>query len=313
MIQKNMKTQTWEALYIFDKPEFGSRFSFRDSPLEMPEEIDRIIKRNWNTQLRQKKEQLSKIGITTEIRPYPADTSENPWNALYEGDKQIMWPGSVVSLKDVQKKDSGIELLVGQTYFPFIVGLNDEDVSRLYEKQGIAKPRPALAIGTYALTQDNKLTLTVRGSRTNLYPGRLYGQGGNPLFTNTDILKHQADEMKDEILIEPNEYDPEELRFSGIVADNEQLPNKPDLIGWIPVNLESGKIRERVYKRPSNERPNDAIGVVFAPSTEGELFDYIAQQTHPVQYCPSAIGGLVLYGHHNFGSDWSTSLLKTLE
>ncbi|MBU0460289.1 MAG: hypothetical protein KKH52_03090 [Nanoarchaeota archaeon] len=308
-----MRTQTWESLHVFKNPESPDRIKFRDSPLEMPVGVDEVIRQNWDTQLKQKQEQLSKTKIDTEIKVYHLDTSENPLNALYEGDKPKMWPGPVVSLKDVQTSDSGIELLVGQTYFPFIAGSKDEKISKLYNEQEIVKPRPALAICTYALTQDGQLTLTVRGSRTNMYPGRLYGQGGNPLFTNINISEHQADEMRDEILVQPNEYDSNELRFSGIVVDREQLADKPDLVGWVPVNIEAGCIKERVYKRNPDKRPNDAIGVVFAPSTEGELFDYILQKTHPVQYCPPAHGGLVLYGHHNFGSEWSKDLLKKLE
>ena len=45
---------------------------------------------------------------------------------------------------------------------------------------------------------------------------------------------------------------------------------------------------------------------------EGELFDYLANKTHPIPYCPSAQGGLVLYGHHNFGNEWSDKLLEKL-
>ncbi len=307
-----MRTQTWESLSVFDYPEYADNVRLRDSPLEMPVGIDEVIRQNWDKQLAQKQEQLLRTGINTKIRAYHLDTSKKSLNALYEEDKPVMWPGPVVSLKDTQTSDSGIDLIVGQTYFPFIAGLKDEEVSGLYERQGIVKPRPALAICTYALTQDGQLTLTVRGIRTSIYPGRLYGQGGNPLFTDTDVSKHQSDELRNEILVQPDEYDLNGLGFSGIIVDREQFPDKPDLVGWVPVNLEAGHIRERVYKRSPDKRPNDAIGVVFAPSTEGELFDYLLQRTHPVQFCPPAHGGLILYGHHNFGSDWSNELLKRL-
>ena len=305
-----MKTKTWESLCIFNVPLSGAEVRFKDSPLVAPNGVEEIIRKNWDSQLKQKQEQLTKIGIKTEIRPYSLDSSEAPLNALYEGSSAKMWPGLVVSLKYIQKTDFGIDLLVGQTCFPFIAGLKDEAVSRLYKEQGISKPRPALGICTYALTQDDQIALTVRGSRTNMYPGRLYGQGGNPLFTNTDIPAHQAGEMKEEILVEDSEYG--SFRFGGIIIDLEQLPDKPDLVGWVPIDLESEEIRRRVYSRNLENRPNDSVGVVFAPSSEEGLFDYLVKRTHSIQYCPHAHGGLVLYGHHHFGDEWSNKLLSKL-
>jgi len=200
-----------------------------------------------------------------------------------------MWPGPVVSLKEVRQTGSGrIELLVGQTTFPFIAALSKENVSKLYTEQGIAKPRPAIAICTYALTNDGKLALTVRGQRTNMYPGRLYGQGGNPLTTNTSIVQHQIDESKDELNLPDFSVNrlSGKFRFTGVVIDNEALPGKPDLVGWVPVDLSSDDIRERVYQRALSERPNDAVGVVFAPSDADGLFDYLVNGTHTSQYCP---------------------------
>lgn len=308
-----MKTGYWETLEIFEEPIFAKKIKLKESPLSTPNGVEEIIRKNWDKQLKEKQAQVAKVGIQAEINKYHLDKSNNPLNALYEKEKPIMWPGPAISLRGIRKIDNDTELIVGQTSFPYISALKDKEVSSLYETLGIVKPRPALAICTYALTQDGQLTLTVRGSRTNMYPGRLYGQGGNPLFTNTILAEHQADEMKDEILIQPNEYDSNELRFSGIVIDREQLPDKPDLVGWVPVNLEAGNIRERVYKRSSDKRPNDAISVVFVPSTEGELFDHLVERSHPVQYCPSAHGGLVLYGYHNFGEKWTENLLDKLK
>lgn len=304
-----MNIQTWESLCIFDNSVPVGRVRLRGVPLKIPVGVEEVIRRNWDAQLRQKQEQLAREGIVAEIQPYHYHHSDQPLNALYEGDEPKMWPGPTVSLTDFIIGDSGIDLLVSQASFPFIAGLKDEEVSRLYAEQGIAKPRPALAISTFALTQDGQLTLTVRGSRTNMYPGRLYGQGGNPLFTSSEIAESQADEIRNEILVQTDEYDLGAMKFSGIVVDKEHFPGKPDLVGWHQVNLEAADIQARVLKRTARERPNDAIGVVFAPATEGALFDYLAKRTHPVQFCPPAHGGLILYGHHNFGRDWAKELL----
>ena len=56
-------------------------------------------------------------------------------------------------------------------------------------------------------------------------------------------------------------------------------------------------------------RPGDAVAVVFAPSSEGELFDYLARRTDAAQFCPSALGGLVLYGLCHYGRPWAGELL----
>lgn len=312
-----MKTSTWETLKIFDNPINGRAIKLVDSPLEMPGGVEEIIRKNWDKQLREKQGSLSSSNITTEILPYHQDNSENPLNALYEDDKPKMWPGPVVSLKEISIHDSGIDLHVGQTYFPFIAALKDEEVSKLYTDKGITKPRPALAICTYALTTDNHITLTVRSIKTNMYPGRAYGQGGNPLFTNTDIVYHQMEEMKEEILVCPKEYNLDSFMFAGIVVDREDLPDKPDLIGWIPVSLESEEILERVSQREMSQRPNDAIGVSFIPSSEGELFDtlshVLSERINKDLLCPPALGGLFLYGKFNFGDEWVRRLLKKID
>ncbi|MEK6822754.1 MAG: hypothetical protein AABY13_02905, partial [Nanoarchaeota archaeon] len=236
--------------------------------------------------------------------------------ALHEGDKPKMWPGPAVTLRDVQPRNAGIDLLVSQTSFPAIDALKDKTFSELYETQGITKPRPALAICTYAITTDGMLALTVRGARTNMYPGRLYGQGGNPRSTNTNVVEHQKAENKDEILVQDNEYPVNGGRgfwFGGIVEDNEQLPRKTDLVGWCYLNIDSKTLKGRSYERPMEKRPNDAVGIVFAPAKEGPLLDYLTKTTHPVQFCPPAHAGLVVYGLHKFGNEWAQNVIKKIE
>ncbi len=292
--------ENWRILNRFARTFNGEAISFIDSPISYPEGVEEAVRKSWNLQLRKKQNALKMNGVNTEIKPYHLDKANNPLNALYEGKQTKMWPGPVVSLQSVLEKNEGINLLVAQTSFPFIAALKDEKISNLYESREIEKPRPSLAICTYALTLDDKLVLTVRGERTNMYPRRFYGQGGNPLYTNTNIVEHQIDEMQDEILVNPKDYNPSNFVFGGLIEDREDFPEKPDLIGWVPVNLEYGQIKERVRKRAIEERPNDSIDVTFVPATKHGLHDYLSN-INPKEFCPSALGGLFLYEIHNFG------------
>lgn len=312
-----VKTDIWDVLHCFEVPLEAKRIELVDTPLKMPIGVDEAIRKSWNLQLVSKQEQLSKSGICTGIKPYHNDTSSLPLNALYEGEKCKMWPGPVISLtswQEMNEEDNNVfRLYVGQTSFPFIAGLKDPEISKLYGLQGIPKPRPALAVCTFASTLDKKLVLTLRGQKTPMYPGRMYGQGGNPLFTNVDITVHQKDENRDEILLNEEDYllgkGPS---FLGLIVDTEQLPDKPDIVGYYPVNIESESLLERIQQRPLDKRPNDAIGISFAPSEEGKLFDYLAKETIPKQFCPPAHGGLVLYGSSMYGKKWAEDLLKKL-
>jgi len=308
-----MKTRTWEFMCTTGMPLKGEKVRFIDSPLRKPEGVDEAIRINWNKQLAEKQLELAEKNIVAEIKPYHEDKSNDPLGALYHEDAPKMWPGPAVSLKLMESDGSYLNLLVGQTFYPFIAGLNDEKISNLYVEQGIDIPRPALGICTFALTSDEQIALTVRGALTNVYPGRFYGQGGNAKFVDTNVIEHQTQEMIDEILVEPSDYSTENFRFGGLVLDMEVYPGKPDLVGWIPVNMEAEDIRERVYQRPLADRPPDVIGIAFAPNNATGLLEYLTNSTHPIHYCPSANAGLVLYGAHKFGLDWAQEVVDRLE
>jgi hypothetical protein len=308
-----MEIKTWSILEIFDQPINGENVYLKEVSLPKPEGLDERLKTNWDLQLKAKQDELAeKAGTTTEIRPYHLDRSEKPFSALYQGEKPVQWPGPVVSLVEIERTvNHKVILGVGQMFYPQISALRDEGIVSVYKEQGIAIPRPALGINTPVLTADNLLTLTVRGIRTNQYPGRLYAPGGQPLTPDTDVIEHQLDEIEEEILIRPDEYN-HNFIFGGVVIDDELLPRKPDLVGWVKVGLDSGDIQERVYGRKAEDRPNDVTAVVFASASEGDLHDYLTKLTHPLQYCPPAIGGLWVYGRVNYGPDWGNSVLKAL-
>ena len=307
-----MKTATWDTWKFFETPKRGGQVRFVNSRLEMPDGVDEAIRENWENQLDEKLAELKERGFSIEKKPYHLDPSENPLNALYEGDKPKMWPGPVVSLKEVNENGETIDLVVGQTSFPFIHGMKDPKIKRLYDESGIPKPRPALGIVTFPVTADGYLLLTVRGPKTNLYPGRWYAPGGNASSPDMDPAMHQRYEMLEEIMVDDTMYDPNEFRFGGIDIDTEDLPGKPDLTGWVKVPLTRDDLRKIFNKRPLSERPNDVVDITFAPADEAGLFDYLVNTTSIFQFCPPTHGALVFYGRHRFGEEWADEVLKEI-
>jgi len=308
-----METENWKTMVLFDEPVNGKNIRFIDSPLDKPEGLDELIREKWDGQLKQKQASLAASGINTELKPYHKDKSKKPLNALYEEEKVKMWPGPTISLKEFEETANGIHLYVGQTSYPFIAALKEKDVTELYESQGVQKPQPPIAICTYALTKDNKLVLTVRGERTDTNSARFYGQGGNPRFTDDSIIQTQLDEMEEEAIIRPEEVDQDNFMFAGIGVYKVVLPDKPDLLGWVKVDVDSVDLRERVHNRAISDRPTDAVGISFAPADKEGLFNYLVNDTYPVQFAALGHAGLVMYGHSNFGKEWITELSKKIQ
>lgn len=310
-----MEVRTWEVSHIFEPPLRGENIQMVGVNLSKPAGLDDRIGKSWAEQLLKKQNELRITGIILDIRPYHLDKSENPLGALYEGDTPKMWPGPVVTLREVERDitygSNRVVLRVGQMFYPYIAALKDPEIVKLYEAEGIDIPTPALGICTPVLTADNMLTLTIRGSRTSIYPGRMYSPGGQPILTNTDVVEHQRDEIKEEILVNPEEL-AEEFSFSGIVLDQEILPKKPDLTGWIRTSLDAGDIRERMFQTDPTKRPPDVQGVVFVPASEEGLLRYMTEYTHPVNFCPPTVGSLWLFGRLNYGQDWANDVVKRL-
>lgn len=308
-----METAQWKVIELFDNPVNGNCVHLVEEPSEKLQGIEELVRKIWDDELKLKQADFASQDIDTDIRPYHLDTSAKPFNALYLGNKAQMWPGPSISLKKVVKSSSGVNLFVSPLSFPYIKALRNKTIEFIYHEAGINKPSPSLAICTFAKTLDNQLTLTVRSSRTSVYPKRLYGQGGNPETADIEVYLHQQREMEDEILVNPFDYGINDFNFLGIAVDNDQILGKPDLIGWVPVRLDSDEIQKRVSNRSIYKRPHDAAAVIFAPAKEGELFDYLTLRSHPFQFCPPAHAGLVLYGRFNYGEEWSNNLLKKLE
>ena len=307
-----MKKQLWRILEFFDPPIKGTDITFKEVKLNTPEGVDEIIRKDWEKQLLAKQEDLAKLGRATNIKPYHLDSSDKPLQALYEGEKAVMWPGQVITLVGVNKKNNKVSLDVGETSFPFINGLKNPEITKLYEKAGIQKPIPAMAISTLAITSDNYIVMTLRGPATNMYPGRIYGQGGNPTSTKTKVVEHQIEEMEDEILVTKKDYNPRDFMFGGICIDEELLPGKPDLIGWIPIKLDSKTLEQRVKSRDIKSRPSDAVDIVFIPNNDKDLFKVLTDKEACKKFNPPGYASLFVYGRAIFGKPWAEKVMKTI-
>jgi hypothetical protein len=308
-----MKKQFWSMLELFDPPMKGTDISFREVRLDTPEGVDELIRKDWDKQLLAKQGELAKLGRATNIKPYHLDSSDKPLSALYEGEKAVMWPGQVITLVGVNRKGNKVILDVGQTSFPFINGLKNPEIAKLYERRGIPKQRPALAISTLAITSDNYIAMTLRGPATNMYPGRIYGQGGNPASPKTKVIEHQIEEIEDEILATKKDYNPQDFRFGGICIDEELLPGKPDLVGWVQIKLDSKNLEQRVKARDIKRRPNDAVDIVFIPNNEQDLFKALTDKEAYKKFNPPGYASLFIYGRAIFGKPWAERVIKTIE
>ncbi len=200
---------------------------------------------------------------------------------------------------------------VGKISYPYLAALTDHKIQQAYRFAAIELPTPPMAICTFPITSDDQFILTVRGD-TTVYGGRKYGVGGCPETTKQSVARHQQGELNEEIQVNKREHDLRMMEFYGIVGDQERFPNQPGLMGSTWINVDSTTVKDRIDKRKPEEIPPDVADVTFIPSTEGPLFDYLSQ-AKPNQFCPPAHGGLILYGHHKFGHDWSTKLLAKLD
>jgi len=302
-----METKYWKAFDLFNEPANGRHIQLVKTSIEIPGEIELMINEHWDKQLEEKQAELKRACIDTEIQEFDEGV-----RALYEEGKSIMWPGPCVSLNNIELVGKYTDLCVIQTSYPYIEASKDPEIIKKFKEKKIPVPTPPLAVCTYAVTKDEQLVLTVRGLKTTVYPGRYYGAGGNLKTIKSDIISNQENELQDEILVNTDEYSSDEFYFGDIVIDKEDFPKKPDLVGWLPVNLESIDIMERVHKREQNDRPNDASNVLFVSSRENVLFDYLAK-TDPRQFCPAAHAGLIVYGKHHFGEEWAEELLKKIK
>lgn len=308
--------ETSAILLDFPHPIKGDNVRFVETVLPpQPIGVEAAIQASWTRELLAKQRELEQLGDKMIIGPNNEPISGNDLDALYEegSGRRIMWSGPNVTLRGVRleltTRNPTVWLEVARTHYAYTTGLNNQEVTRLYDEQGIEKPRPPLAICTFAVTPQNEIVLTVRGDRTNKYPRRWYGQGGDPRTPDTDVISHQVAEMRQEILLEPTEYKPVEIEFYALAEDREDLPRKVDLIGSVRIDISFAEIDERVKKREN--KPNDAVAVVYIPADAEGLLEHLAT-VDPKQYCAPAFAGLIVYGGVRHGDNWKRDLRREL-
>lgn len=291
------------ALIVFPEPLSGSQISFQEIPFPLSEKAKSKLSAHWLEQLRKKQSQLALQGIESTIRnDFALDGELNA--ALYVNEQPVMWPGSCITLREWNLDEGHFRMAISKISYPFIAALSDPEFKFLFSEEELAAIRPPLAICTFAVTTDQMLMLTVRGKTTNVYPGRFYGQGGNPTSVDLNLLRHQLEELHEELLISPDEVIQDSLQFHGIVEDSESFPGKPDLIGTVNSSLSAQELQRRFDLRPSEQRPSDVAHIHFIHLDQESLFHFLKNETQPKDFCPPAYGGLMLIGSFLFGKEW---------
>lgn len=253
-------------------------------PVKAMEALEEI----WTQQLREKQTALYNAGIIATISKGETHYS---LPSLYVNEKPVMWPGTAVTLRDAQINNGQVQLTVSAIPYPFISALNHAGFRRQSGLDAFAL-RPPFAICTFAVTSDDMLVLTVRGQTTNVYPGRIYGQGGNPQHALFNIVAHQLEEMADELMVSPFEVEVDSFQFYGLVEDLELFPRKPDLVGSVRLRMTAAALLSRYEERPEQDRPPYVAKLLCIPFNKNALEHFLQYEKSVTDFCPPAYAGL---------------------
>lgn len=281
---------TSRILLDFSQPVRADNIAILYEPMAIPDRAMEAMEEYWAHQLKEKQTALYDAGIMATIRK---DLSLHALPSLYVNEKPVMWPGTAVTLRNAQINKGQVQLTVSDIPYPFIAALKHAGFERQSGLDAFAL-RPPLAICTFAITNDNMLVLTVRGQTTNVYPGRIYGQGGNPQHASFDIVAHQLEEMADELMVAPFEVDTDSFQFYGLVEDLELFPRKPDLVGIVRLRLAAAALLSRFKQRPEQDRPPDVVKVLCIPFSKKTVTHFLQHEKSMADFCPPAYAGLKL-------------------
>lgn len=281
---------TSRILLDFSQPVPADNIIIMHEPLAIPDRAMEAMEEYWAHQLKEKQTALYDAGIMATIR---MDRTLHSLPSLYVNEKPVMWPGTAVTLRNAQINSGLVQLTVSDIPYPFIAALNHAGFERQSGLDALAL-RPPLAICTFAITNDNMLVLTVRGQTTNVYPGRIYGQGGNPQQASFDIVAHQLEEMADELMVAPFEVDADSFQFYGLVEDLELFPRKPDLVGIVRLRMTAAALLSRFEQRPEQDRPPDVVKVLCIPFNKKTVTHFLQHEKSMADFCPPAYAGLRL-------------------
>lgn len=305
-----MQTRIWNIHKHFETPINGKNVSLVESKIEIPEAIEDLVDKHWANKLIAKQRELADYGIHTDVVDY-SDHRGRKTKVLYEGDRILLWPGPVISLIDSFLEQEKLKLKVEQISYSMMSALFDKEVCEFYKSNGYKKPGMGLSICTYPITIDNKIVLTFRGKKVLYSQEALLGIGGNPHYTNVNIIHHQQGELADEIMLTKECYDSEKFRFGGIIEVQNNNYGALELFGWLPTNISSEEMISRFNSKNVKSREIDATELVFAPATE-DLFGFILDKNKKQKLAHFCEAELWLYGYFKFGKEWATELIKEI-
>jgi len=288
------------AEYVF----WVKRPSLRDPELEA------LIDSKWQAQIETKKRELEARGVQDiAIRP-----DERGLPALYEGERKIMFDGTIFRVSDVCPAFDGTEAVcidVEEGRFSTINLSRDPEFRALSEKKSGEIRNDALGSSELLVTKDGYIVLTNRGERPNTYKNQMYMPGGRPSTVAESPLEHQLGENAEELGLTSEDY----LRgtkhcFYGIVAD-EQLNRNRELMFKVELSLTADEVQKRYDALP--KKPIDVASLEFlsadADSILGRLLnDALCPRNKPGIVIPPTLGLLTHYGFHSYGQMWLEEL-----
>ncbi len=295
------KLVTSKIPIIFNSPFSGNEIELIDVPLSIPQGLNQRVREEWYNELERK----SKI-IQGKIEIKPFQTALGESKALYLNGNPILYPGPILSLSDIEVLDKA-RFYVSNINYSYLKASQNPDISALYKYNGKNIITPFWA-ATLPLTLDCKIALTLRGENAGAYPNALWAIGGQLESAEHSLEDFLAEEISDELLVSPSDYDSKSFQFGGVIENPESI----GVVSWIPIDLTSQEIKTKVNARSLQNRPVDAVDVVFAPANPSGLFDYMTRRTPYSFFCNSGFEGLYLFGMHNFGQDWANGLLTKL-
>lgn len=279
------------ALAIFDPPLSAEGILFKKTTLNFSPADSQKLNEYWNQALILKQQELREKEIVATIENYGRG-QEQMLNALFVNGRAVMWPGNAVTLRGWNYDGEKLQMEISELSYAFTGALSNPGFRKAIGDRSLINLRPPFAICTFAITTDNYLVLTVRGMGTNVYPGRYYGQGGNPTSCDFDLAQHQLEETTDELNIADTDINLGSLQFSGIAEDREAFPGKPDLIGWVRLNIDAKTLQTKFEERPVSDRPPDAAGLHLVSLRGNSLTDFLQNEVTANEFCPPAWCGL---------------------
>ena len=272
--------------------------------LEKDHSLESFVDQKWNTQVENKKKDLDAEGtLNITIRQ-----DERGLLAVYEGERKIMFDGTIFRVYDVHTAENKIILSLEEGRFSTINLSKDPEYRTLLKNKYGKVRNDALGSSALLLTTDQYIVLTNRGEKTNTYKNQMYMPGGRPSIVDESPLEHQLGENNEELGLDPHHFS--SIHFYGIVAD-EQLNGNRELMFQMNLTLDSAEVKKSYDSL--QKKPIDVASLEFLPATPESVLSRLIQDT-PYQkertgiVVPPTYGTLVHFGFNTYGQEWLNEL-----